>query len=187
MGRIDIDVDLNGVTRDIRRGIKDGIRDSDDDLYEEGTDVAKAKLRQEGAVWKGELINSFTFDSDGNGNVRVVKIKNNAEHAAPMEFGAEYEDRGPPIDSLLPWVQDKLSNWKVSEKWISLAEEHLDIPEGKFAQNKKLYGKAFWLQQKIKQQGLDAREFMEAMEDYLRQNADDIVGDEIDKSLRSRL
>lgn len=187
MGKIDVDVDLNGVPGKIERAVEDGVKDSDTELYDQGTDAAKAKLRQEGAVWKGELINSFTFDTDNKGNVTLVKIKNIADHAVPMEDGAEYGKEGPPIDSLLPWAQDKLSNWQVSEKWVSLAEEYLDIPAAEFQSNKKLYAKTFWLQQKIKHQGLEGRKFMEAMDNFLELYGDDIVGHEIDKQIRRRL
>lgn len=187
MGRINVDVDLNGVTSDIEDAIEDGIRNSDSELYEEGTDVAKSKLRQEGAVWSGELISSFTFDTDATGKVRLVEIKNTSDHAAPIEEGAEYEDRGPPIDNLIPWVQDNLSDWQVGDYWIYRAKQSLDLHSSQFQAHKELYAKAFWLQQKIKRQGLEPRRFMEAMEDYLEQNADDIVSDEIDKELRKNL
>jgi len=186
-GKIDVDVDLNGVDKKIKSAIKSGIRHSSTELYDEGTKVAKSKLRQEGAIWKGELINSFTFRTTPGGKVRLVKIENTADHARPMEEGAEYEEEGPPLSALIPWVETELSQWQVSDYWIYRARRALGFHPSQFQANKEVYAKAFWLQQKIKKQGLDAREFMEAMKKYLEQNADRIVGHEIDKKLRSRL
>lgn len=183
-GHIDVDVDLNGVPQKIEQAIKRGIRESADEISDQGTDVAKNKILEEGAVWKGELWSSFEWDDRKAGKKRIVNIKNVSEHAAPMEFGAEYEDKAPPIRKLLPWVQTELSGWKVSDYWVYKAQQSLSMPLSEFMANKQLYAKAFWLQQHIKREGLEARRFMEAMEDYLWRHSDEIVGGEIDKALK---
>lgn len=181
---IKVDVDLNGVPEKIEKQIKKGIQNSRKEVPDQGIPVAKDKILEEGAVWKGELFTSFQWGSKKVGDKYVITIENVADHAAPMEEGADYDGTAPPIENLMPWVKTELADWNVSQKWIALAALHLDVPPGKFKHNKELYGKAYWLQQHIKREGLEPRRFMEAMERYLREHADEIVGGEITEALK---
>jgi hypothetical protein len=73
--------------------------------------VARLRIREAGAIWLERLINSFESASSRSGDRYVLIFRNTAEHAAPVNDGAEYGDEGPPISALIPWVQANIAHW----------------------------------------------------------------------------
>jgi hypothetical protein len=156
-----INVDGKEVIDDVREAIEDGARNGAAEARQQMEDVAKQKIRSNAAIFTGELISSFTKGSGTSPDGElIVWLENDSDHAAPVEYGAEYDEEGPPLRALLPWVYAHL--------------------EGDPVQN------AFWLQEKIKEEGIDALGFMAAAEDYARANADDDVRRYIELELRSQ-
>lgn len=113
MGKLDFTVSLDDddIPDRIRRSLKGGIRDAADELLDSGQKTAKNTIQKRGRVWRRELMNSFEEENKGTGGGRRAVLRNVATHAAPVEHGATYGTRGPPIAALIPWV---LSKWRPS-------------------------------------------------------------------------
>jgi len=174
---------------DIEDAVKQGIRSSRYPLRRELENVAKGRLIQVGAVWKPELINSFDAKYSREGNTYTIVFQNDADHAPPIEYGAEYDEEGPPVAALIPWVQDKLHGFTVTEDFALPDPPDIDqIREQarEEATNQNMIDavsladpntvrKAFWLQQHIKEEGIDAVRFMRAAEKWAEKHADETV------------
>lgn len=116
--KIDLDVRNKDVADDIEESIEDGIENAlkpsrPDSLGKKMERAMKEYLRQRGKVWTTELVNSFDIKFDVRHGIWVMLIQNDAEHAAPMDTGARYGAKGPPLAELIPWVQQKLRGYRV--------------------------------------------------------------------------
>lgn len=101
------------VVDDVKDAIEDGIKSSAEIIALDAQQAAEARIREEGAVWKGELLESFKWRAEKRqGKLRIL-VQNDADHARPLEVGATYVEKGPPVESLIPWVISKLQGWKV--------------------------------------------------------------------------
>lgn len=200
MPTIDIDIDVlnKRVDRDIKEDIEDGIEKGGTSLGLEGEEVAQHRIRSVGAIFTGDLILNFDVSVRKRRNKLVVTLENNSDHAAPIEYGAEYGSEGPPVIALIPWVRTKMSGFQVPEDDLSALPDRdevdedttlpepgggevdvLDVAEPETVQ------KAFWLQQHIKDNGIDAVRFMRAAEEYAREEGADTVADYISRELRT--
>lgn len=163
MTGLEVNVEVSGeeVLSDVRDAIRDGMKEAGDELSLAMEDEAKRVIRRNAAIFSGTLISSFTKRNVPEGKDYIVELSNDAENAWPIEVGAEYDEEGPPVRALIPWVQ-----------------VHFD---GDPIQN------AFWLQEKIKEEGIDGIGFMQEAEDWADSNADQVVRDQIELELRSEL
>lgn len=186
-------VQNKGVAEDIADAIRGGIRKSSGQTSSAGVsdqveEAAQERIRETGAVWTGELVESFEVDYHRAGNRLVVTVENVSDHAAPIEYGAEYTDRGPPVASLIPWAATKMQGFTIPEDDrsdlpdASELDERLEEegPDGDWvdilgAAPPHIIEKAFWLQQHIKEHGIDAVRYMEIAEQWASANADKTV------------
>lgn len=181
-------VHTGDVFDDIEDHVERGIKAGRTALSRELEEVAQERIREAGAIWKGELIDSFDTDIYREGSKFVLVFKNDAEHAAPIEFGAEYTDRGPPVAALIPWVQTQLRGISIPEDDLPAHEDVERIREEARdeALNQNMIDaaslaepatirKAFWLQQYIKEHGIDAVRFMKAAEVWAEQEGSDTI------------
>lgn len=102
-----VSVSDGDLTKRLRKSLNDGMRDSADSLLDSGEKTAKNAIQKRGRVWRKELMNSFEQDNSKSGSGRRAVLRNVATHAAPVEYGAQYGMRGPPIAALIPWILDK--------------------------------------------------------------------------------
>lgn len=204
MGEIEIDIDtLNKrVIRDIKDAFDDGVesaagRSSSSGLPDAMEEAAKSKLRSEGAVWTGELISSFGVRYADKGDRIVVIFYNDADHARPVEAGAEYGSEGPPVHALVPWVVTHLDSWSIPDgdqgglpSPDDLSSEREDVDEELLrvaeSVSDDVIEKAFWLQQKIKREGLDAVNFMQTAEEFAEDAGGEVVQTHIERKLTSK-
>ncbi|MFC6717892.1 hypothetical protein ACFQGT_09655 [Natrialbaceae archaeon GCM10025810] len=105
--KFSVSVEKNRVPKRIKSSIKDGMRDAGYEILETGEDVAQDRIRAKGRIWKRELINSFEPQNHKAPKGRWLVLRNISEHAAPVEEGATYTKRGPPIAALIPWILEK--------------------------------------------------------------------------------
>lgn len=201
MGELSIELDSldQGVVKDIHDAIDEGIKDATGRRSSHGiSDImsaeAKGKIRAEGAVWTGELLESFQVRYLQRGPRIIVVFENDADHAPALEYGAEYGDEGPPVHALIPWVMTHLSSWTIPEadkgglpapEDISYEREEIDdeLLEVAMRAPDTVVEKAFWLQEKIRRDGIDAIEFMEQARRWAEKDADNVVADAIDRRL----
>lgn len=115
MGRLNIDISVRNkdVSDDIEEAIRSGIKNSigtgsASGIGDDMEMVARLKIREEGAVWTEQLLNSFRYTATRRGDDYVLVFQNTAEHAAPVNDGADYGDEGPPLANLIPWVRAHL-------------------------------------------------------------------------------
>ncbi len=104
-----VSLDYDELPDRIRKSLKGGMRDSGDRLLDSGEKTAKNTIQKRGRVWRRELMRSFQQENEGTGAGRRAVLRNVATHAGPVEHGAVYGARGPPIAALIPWV---LSKWR---------------------------------------------------------------------------
>lgn len=177
-------VHTGDVFDDIEDAVEQGIKSGRRGIRSELEDKAQERLRETGAIWKGEIYNNFRGVYLEEGNQYWLVFKNDAEHAAPIEFGAEYDMRGPPVAALIPWVQTKMRGFSIpDDDQLSGAPDIEAIREQarEEAINKNMVNavslaepevvkKAFWLQQHIKENGIDAVRYMRAAELWAEAN-----------------
>jgi hypothetical protein len=185
-----------GVVDDIEDAITQGIVQSGTAIGDEMEYTAKERILDAGAVWTGELISSFDVSYRTEGNKLVVTLSNDADHARPIEFGAEYGERGPPVAALIPWVRTHLMGMTLDrEPRGNLSGEAVDDelevegPSGERVDvrefsDPEVIDRAFWLQQHIKENGLDAVRFMETAEQFIEESGDDVTAEWISVNLR---
>lgn len=200
MGNIKIDIDVlnKRVDEDIEDDIQDGIEKGGTSLGLESEDIAQHRIRSVGAIFSGDLITNFDVDVKEERGMMIVTLKNRSDHAEPIEYGAEYTERGPPVAALIPWVRTKMSGFQVPDDELANlpdpedVDEDTEVPEpggGKVdvldIAAPETIEKAFWLQQHIKQNGIDAVRFMRAAQEYAREEGPSTVADYISRELRT--
>lgn len=194
----DINVDNKRVANDIKDDIESGARKGAFAATAEAQEAAETRIREVGAIFSGELIQSFDISYRRRGGMLWVRLENNAEHAAPIEYGADYTDRGPPVAALIPWVRTKMMGFQVPQEDENdlpdpeNVDEDLTVPEpdGSYTDLAKVVApetlkRAFWLQQHIKEQGIDAVRYMQHAKAWAEAHADEEVADYISQELRS--
>jgi hypothetical protein len=188
---IGIDLQNDDIAEEIRDNIVDGIEAAtdkhakEDGLGEQVKEAAATNIRQARAVWTGELLAGFEIDHDSAAGVWRVTVENTAEHAAPIEYGAEYGEEGPPVAALIPWVEahrtgfdpptDELDGIPEPER---IREQSADVSYGPDVfelAEPEIVRRAFWLQQHIKENGIDAIHYMARAEREVLSNADEKV------------
>lgn len=206
MGDLNVQVEVRNkdIVDDIRDAIENGIRRgsgqaSSNGISDEMEDAAQAKIREEGAIWKRELVNAFKSKHQKAGGNMTITLQNVSDHAGPLEYGVEpgeYGEQGPPILPLIAWLMTKGANLDPPDDEIpdtetmrdELPNERLVNGDGEnidiFLQFPKPFvDQAFWLQQHIKETGLDAVRFMEAAEQWAEANADRTIAKYISAEL----
>lgn len=200
MSRLRIGVQVFGakeVTDDIEDAVEQGISEARAGIALNAERVAKARIREVGAIWKGDLIESFDTLVFDTGDTYYVWLYNSSGHAAPIEFGAEYEEKGPPVAALIPWVRTKLSGYNVPEDELPDPDDLPDIRKKAKDEainqttidvvdmaSKQVISQAFWLQQHIKEHGIDAVRFMRAAEKWAEEDADRTAAQYISMELK---
>lgn len=124
-------------------------------------DRAKEQIRDEEAIWTGELVESFVAHQK-DVQFRYV-IRNTSDHAGPVDQGVrgtrggpqdteyEYTNKLPPFGPLLLWVRGH---------WYIFADDYPDAETAAGA-----------LQRHIYREGLEGVHFTEVMLKYLRTEA----------------
>ena len=181
---------------EMKRRLNDALRESVSDLEFLVKQEAKAKIREEGAIWLGRLMAGFDHRYEKRGDKLVLVIYNEEEHAPYVEWGAEYGATGPPVAPLIPWVQYHLSSWELdvdeanypSAEDVPEADRMVSTPDGGEVDAlagvpDEILTKAFWLQEKLKEDGLEAVEFMQEAEEWAEGNAAELVSEKIDREL----
>lgn len=74
---------------------------------------AKDRIRGKGKIWTGELLESFETEVVKKKSGATLILRNNAEHALPVDIGAEYGAEGPPLHKLIPWVEAKMAGYRI--------------------------------------------------------------------------
>lgn len=184
--------------RQIEDAIKDGIAEGSAETGVEAEQVAKQRIRKVGAIFTGDLLNSFDIDIRKQGGNLVVRLTNDSDHAGPIEYGAEYTERGPPVVALIPWVRAKMTGFQIPEgdredlpdpETVD-ADFEIPEPDGSITDlrnvvDSETLDRAFWLQQHIKEEGIDAVRYMERAERYVKENAADNVAEAISMELKT--
>lgn len=111
--RIRLHVLNKDVANDIEDAIDRGIKVAVGDISQRDIEVAQARIRHEEAIFSGELMESFTWFVRRRGKRTTLYVENTSDHAEPIEIGAQYTNRGPPVEALIPWVEAKLKGWVV--------------------------------------------------------------------------
>lgn len=195
---INIDVVNKQVTDEIGDAIDEGIRKGAVAVADEAGDVARNRIRSVGAIFTGDLVSSFEIEVEKRRNRLRVKLKNTSDHAAPIEYGAEYTDEGPPVAALIPWVELKMRGFSVPDDEITNLPEPDEVdedttipePDGPDVDlldvaDEDTIQKAFWLQQHIKETGIDAVRYMKAAEEYVERRGSDSLAGYIERELRA--
>lgn len=198
----DITIEINGpdsgVAQDIKDAIEDGIKKAADERGPQGIAtraelVARIRIADKGRIWTGELLEGFTIKHRRSGDTVVTILENEADHAPPIEYGAEYDEKGPPVVALLPWVAVNMRGFEVPEEWVpgyrtpDLEDETIEV-DGQTAPVTSLFDdetieRAFWLQEKLYEDGIDGIGFMQRARRWTEQNADQVTRDFIEQEL----
>lgn len=179
---IDVDLDSKKVVQRLEEAIEEGIEEAGDSIAEEGKEKARHKIVEEGALFRGELFASFETEVAEVDGDTVVKIRNTADHAAPVNDGRKPNRRAPPLHKLLPWVREHLPHWYPEDR------DYADNVADYFRKNSSAslsvwtdleIWRAYELQQEIKVHGIDAVRFMEFAEEWLERHGSFVVRNKI--------
>jgi len=199
MADINISTTVNSrsAIEDIEDAIEDGIKKGSGVLGQEMREVSEHRIRSVGAIFTGDLINSFDVTVKSRGNQMIVTLSNDSDHAAPIEYGAEYGTEGPPLAALIPWVEAKMAGFTVPEDDLQSLpspgeiEEDTEVPEPDGTTTDLLtvvpddtLQKAFWLQEHIRREGIDAVKFMSAAREYAERHGEDTIAGYIERELK---
>jgi hypothetical protein len=120
MGNItlDIDIDPNMVAqkarRALKRGFKEGLKDTGNKLLEEGENFAEDEVMGSGRVWNKEVKRGFTTSENEFSRWYHWQgdITNPVPHADIVDRGlapaGEITGSNPSVQDLMPWVVDNL-------------------------------------------------------------------------------
>ncbi|MFC7191855.1 hypothetical protein ACFQL7_20870 [Halocatena marina] len=121
MGNLSGSVEVSGkdIADNIREQIDKGVENAADEIARNVLDVQKHEIRKEGAVWRHHLIEGFEDTVIEFSDHTIVSVTNVSDHALSQDRGVsgtkkkrdtdlEYTDKGPPVESLIPWIQDNL-------------------------------------------------------------------------------
>ena len=116
----------------LKNGIREGTKKTRDQLIDLGQRNAKEIIVRKDAIWKTELYHSIQTSKNFSGNYAYKgQVFSNVEHAGPIEHGARYGARGPPVTALIPWVKSKRSRRSplvgTSSPTFDQAPEDMDI------------------------------------------------------------
>ncbi|QCC55965.1 hypothetical protein DV706_14155 [Natronorubrum bangense] len=113
------------------------MRDASWQIVERGEDVATDRIVQRDAIWQWDLIGSFQTNSKKDPRGRIAILANTSDHAAPLEHGAQYGARGPPLAPLILYLMTKFgtSGFGGSPKLRpgpggGTGTQSADVPEG---------------------------------------------------------
>ena len=118
--RFGVDVDGKKVGRKIRRRIEAGIDSAASEINDGMRREAKEKIRNENAIFRGELLEGFANAKVTFGDSTVASLRNLADHAPYQDRGVsgvyknrntpyKYKNKKPPLASLIPWVEQNLN------------------------------------------------------------------------------
>lgn len=120
MADLDFDIEVSGVEQTFQRledDFKDGIEDGIEDLLDLAEREAQNVVRLHDRIFNREVYHGFresgpnwTSPTSAEGNVRNV-----APHAPVVEYGADYNVRGPPVEALIPWVERNMGGWNIMD------------------------------------------------------------------------
>lgn len=198
MGDLDFKVKVRGTDAiwDIQEAIGKAILRGAVDIGDDTEETAKRKIRIAGAVWTGELLQSFDVDIRPMARQTIIVVENTADHAAPIEYGARYTNKGPPISALVPWVRTKMHGFEVPDEAevpdienIENDEFEVQVTEGegidiRSIADRETIEKAFWLQQHIKETGIEPLKYMERAERAVEKTGSATVRKHIERELR---
>lgn len=176
----------------IERGVKKGAgATSQDGIGDQMEEAAQFKLRTENKIWTGELISSFKTQYSPTGGSLTITFENTADHAAPIEYGADYGSRGPPLIPIAAWImtggadyappsdgpdEETLRNRLESEELLDSEGEEID-PLDEFPRH--VIDQAFNVQEHIRRHGIDAVHFMDTAEQWVEENGADTLAQAI--------
>lgn len=198
MGEINVEIDIRekDVADDIQDAISRGIRKASgrtsvSGLTDQMQEVAEEVLVAENRIWTTELINSFADEYQKTGGGMTIVFSNVADHAAPVEYGAEYGTEGPPIAPLAAWVMSKGARVQPPPDYDRpesdedmVGDEHFVDGDGNVSSifeefPASVLDQAFYLQEHIKEHGIDPTPFMEQAQRWVEQNGADVVAAKI--------
>lgn len=189
-------LNVDDVAEDIENAIERGVSAGGGEVIDHTETIAKRTIRERGFVSrgrKGGLLASFEQTTPS----RPVKIwhgslKNVADHARPIEEGAEYTDRGPPVLALVPWVTREMHGFEVPEGWspdgdaVEQAFAREDWTDVNVLADSETIRKAFWLQEYIKEHDIpDAVHYMRNAQLWAEKRGDEEVAKQISAHFRA--
>lgn len=115
-----INISNTDIGEKIGDAIDSGIDDAADDIARGITRTSEDKIRTEDAVWRYEMLEAFYNSTITLSNRTLVMVNNSAEHGPYQEHGVSgtqnkretpysYENSMPPLESLIPWIEDNLA------------------------------------------------------------------------------
>lgn len=197
--RIGVSVDDGDLVDELESAIKDGIKEGLQSTGEEMESVSSNRIKSVGAIFSGDLLSSFSTELSKTERGFQVKLINDSDHAAPIEYGATYtKDKGPPINALIPWVAAKMNAFTIPEGESIPDPEEMDVDRNLTLDTGEtidvfalappgVIKKAYWLNKRIKEEGIDPVRYMEMAEEYASKSASSNIADTIDAELSSRI
>lgn len=192
MGNIDIEVeDLTGLQNALRRGVKEGARESAHWHTDEGKNKAQDLLRAgdgEGhpRIWRREVYHGFHDFVQSRGTGYVAQLTNTAPHAHIVEHGRRPGATPPPVQKLMSWVVDKL------DPSVDVNPDLVDSWDPELQALAATYGPgyvrtAFNVQDKIREEGIEGIRFMSKTESYLKQVGGMVTHRKVEKNIEKQL
>lgn len=194
----DVEIENGHVIAEVEAHVERGVRNSLDSLTRGMKMTAQKRIRDAGAVWTTDLVSSFEKDTYTKGDWYVAKLRNTSDHARPIEYGAEYGDEGPPVAALIPWVEAKMAWWdptQMAERYEPVEADYVRRRAKRRAPNERADAlavqadeatirKAFYLQQHIKETGIDAVRYMKEARDWAEDSGPETVAAKITQDLQ---
>lgn len=182
--RFTVNVTNDDIITDVRDAITDGINDatgkrSPNGISDAMENIAEERIISTNSVWRGELLDSFSTQHARAGGGWIIDFENDADHAPAINYGADYDEKGPPVESLIPWVQTNMPAHPVTGEFTDPGPDGEGLPENLQQYDPAVVANAFWLQQQIKRRGIRGIHFMDAAEEWAEDAGDNLVAAKI--------
>lgn len=193
MGDIDLKIDVSEtleVPPALKKGLKEGLDDSGEWMLDEGEDKARDVVLSADRVWRKTLKQGFS--SEKNQFSRSYHwqghIRNNAPHAEINEDGLK-PGSSPPVQKIIPWVDDNLGDGLPRVTTTSYNVENWDpaLQElaAQYSPGKVIT--SFAVKEGLEEKGYPGIGFMETTEAYLEKVGPAVVKRKVEKHMQREL
>lgn len=170
-----VEIRTGKVQRELLEAIRRGMADTVDRGFQLSQELVTEQAFDQGVLLRSGHIVKLDELS--------YEIVYEAEHAAPVEFGANYTDKMPPLKVIHDWLRRRGAKPQNPEAlgpikgWL----RKKGVIESVKGADADLWALAFFVAKDIKERGLTARPFMRPAAENMKQHAEKDVCKYVDK------
>lgn len=193
-GDIHIDIDIDGaekVAPALRKGLKEGLKESGEYLQKQGVDKGQDALRSTDRIWRRQVYHGFETESNQfNRYYRWKgKIHNRAPHATIVDKGLK-PGVNPEVQDIIEWVDAKITPNAAAQESAEKADIKEWDPELQALaaeHGAAIVISSFAIKYGLEEDGYPGIDFTGTIESYLEQIGHPISKSKVEKQMNREL